>query len=64
MLEINPKQRIKAEEALKHPYLSDYYDPADIVKVEKQIDFNFEYDDNLSIEQLEKLIRKFNKIGR
>jgi serine/threonine protein kinase len=32
MLTFNPHKRITVEEALAHPYLNQYYDPADEVK--------------------------------
>lgn len=31
LLTFNPKKRILVEEALAHPYLAQYYDPADEV---------------------------------
>ena len=31
MLSFNPNKRISVEEALAHPYLEQYYDPADEV---------------------------------
>lgn len=33
MLTFNPHKRITVEEALAHPYLEQYYDPADEVSV-------------------------------
>ena len=64
MLEIDPKQRITAEEALKHPYFTDIYYPEEIIKAEKKFEFNFENLDNLTLGQLENLIRKSNKLGK
>lgn len=32
MLTFNPNKRISVEEALAHPYLEQYYDPADEVR--------------------------------
>ena len=33
MLTFNPNKRISVEEALAHPYLEQYYDPADEVRM-------------------------------
>lgn len=33
MLTFNPNERIAVEEALAHPYLEQYYDPADEVNI-------------------------------
>jgi mitogen-activated protein kinase 7 len=42
LLEFNPDKRITAEEALKHPYLSQYYQPEDEPSHPKLFDFGFE----------------------
>ena len=41
MLNFDPKKRITAEEALKHPYLSPYHDPTDEPIAEDKFDWNF-----------------------
>lgn len=41
MLTFNPHKRITVEEALAHPYLEQYYDPADEVKVFDRFITNF-----------------------
>jgi mitogen-activated protein kinase 1/3 len=33
MLTFNPNKRISVEDALAHPYLEQYYDPADEVRI-------------------------------
>lgn len=35
MLTFNPNNRITVEEALAHPYLEQYYDPADEVSIQQ-----------------------------
>lgn len=56
MLEINPKKRINAEEALNHPYLADVRDPDDEPVFDGSIDCNFERDDKIGLAQLKVLI--------
>lgn len=36
MLTFNPHKRIVVEDALAHPYLEQYYDPADEVRLQEQ----------------------------
>jgi len=45
MLQFNHEKRISAQEALKHPYFEQYYDPRDITVAGSKFDFAFE--DNL-----------------
>lgn len=54
MLRFDQEQRISAEESLKHPYFSDWYDPFDVKRCEKKIDFSFEDQmvDSLSTKRL------------
>lgn len=42
MLEVDPKKRITAKEALAHPYLRDLHDPADEPEFKGTADFKFE----------------------
>ena len=58
MLDLNPIRRITVEEALKHPYLEQLHEPEDEPTFEGEIDFTFEYNPKLSLEELEKLIMK------
>ena len=37
MLTFNPNRRITVEDALTHPYLEQYYDPSDEVRVGKGV---------------------------
>lgn len=55
MLTFNPHKRIVVEEALAHPYLQQYYDPADEPVAEEPFRFETELDD-LPKEILKKLI--------
>eukprot|EP00794_Sanderia_malayensis_P008660 gene8660-9592_t len=57
LLCFNPFQRITVEQALAHPYLEQYYDPADEPVAEKPFSFDTELDD-LPKEQLKELIFK------
>ncbi|XP_029188819.1 mitogen-activated protein kinase 1-like [Acropora muricata] len=55
MLTFNPDKRITIEEALAHPYLEQYYDPADEPIAEEPFRFETELDD-LPKEKLKELI--------
>ena len=56
MLIINPAKRITAEEALKHPYLESLHDDADEPVFKGELDFNFEFDPNITLDELRELI--------
>ncbi|CAG5089672.1 Similar to mapk1: Mitogen-activated protein kinase 1 (Xenopus laevis) [Cotesia congregata] len=45
MLTFNPNKRIVVEDALAHPYLEQYYDPADEPVAEEPFRFDMELDD-------------------
>ncbi|KAL6430920.1 hypothetical protein ACFW04_007010 [Cataglyphis niger] len=45
MLTFNPNKRIVVEDALAHPYLEQYYDPADEPVAEEPFKFDMELDD-------------------
>ena len=45
MLNFNPAKRINVEDALAHPYLEQYYDPADEPVAEQPFTFEQEFDD-------------------
>ena len=55
MLTFNPNKRITVEAALAHPYLEQYYDPADEPTAEKPFTFQQEFDD-LPREELKEMI--------
>ena len=55
MLTFNPHSRIKVEDALAHPYLDQYYDPADEPVAQSPFRFEMELDD-LPKERLKQLI--------
>lgn len=55
MLTFNPNKRIGVEDALAHPYLEQYYDPADEPIAEEPFRFSMELDD-LPKETLKKYI--------
>jgi p38 MAP kinase len=41
MLVFDPKKRVKAQEALAHPYLAPYHDPTDEPVAEEKFDWSF-----------------------
>jgi len=55
MLTFNPKKRVTVVEALQHPYLQQYYDPADEPEASQPFDFHMELDD-LPKEKLKEMI--------
>ena len=55
MLTFNPNKRITVEQALAHPYFSQYYDPADEPCAEQPFKFEMELDD-LPRERLKQLV--------
>lgn len=55
LLTFNPNKRVSVEEALAHPYLEQYYDPADEPVAEEPFRISMELDD-LPKETLKKLI--------
>nr|CAI5861982.1 unnamed protein product [Callosobruchus analis] len=55
MLTFNPHKRIVVEDALGHPYLEQYYDPADEPVAESPFKFDTELDD-LPKDHLKRLI--------
>lgn len=56
MLMFNPAKRISVEDALKHPYLATFFDPADITECPK-FDFSFDVpDDYLTKDALVELL--------
>jgi serine/threonine protein kinase len=56
LLEFNSNRRISIDEAIKHPYLESLHDPEDEPVFEGSIDFDFENDPNLTLEDVKKLI--------
>ncbi|UJR37010.1 hypothetical protein I4U23_029717 [Adineta vaga] len=55
LLTFNPNRRVTVEEALKHPYLAQYYDPSDEPVAPHPFTFDMELDD-LPLPQLKQLI--------
>jgi len=55
LLTFNPHRRVSVEEALKHPYLAQYYDPTDEPIAPKPFTFDMELDD-LPLPQLKQMI--------
>jgi serine/threonine protein kinase len=58
MLDLDPNCRISVEEAIKHPYFESLHDPEDEPVFEGEIDFDFESDSNLSLDDIKKIILK------
>lgn len=58
LLDLNPKTRITVDEALEHPYLASLHDPEDEPIFEGEIDFSFESNADLTVEDVKKLILK------
>lgn len=56
LLDLNPKTRITIDEAIKHPYLESLHDPDDEPVFEGEINFDFENDPDLTLEDVKKLI--------
>jgi len=54
MLCFDPARRVSCEQALNHPYLQVWHDPADEPVCESKFDFSFEEED--SIDGMKKLI--------
>ena len=52
MLDMNPKTRIKVEEALTHSFLENLHDPEDEPVFEGTIDFSFETDPALDLAKI------------
>ena len=52
MLDLNHKTRITVEEAIKHPYLESLHDPEDEPVFEGDIDFDFESDSKIPLEDI------------
>jgi mitogen-activated protein kinase 1/3 len=55
LLTFNPNRRVSVEEALKHPYLAQYYDPSDEPIAPHPFTFDMELDD-LPLPKLKQLI--------
>lgn len=58
MLDMNPKTRIKVNEALEHGFLENLHDPEDEPEFEGTIDFSFETDPTLDLIKVQRLIIK------
>ena len=52
MLDLDPNTRISVEDAFKHAYLESLYDEEDAEKFEGTIDFSFENNTSLSLEDV------------
>jgi len=58
MLDLDPNKRITVQEAIKHPYLESLHDPEDEPLFVGTIDFSFEHDQKLTLDEVKKLILK------
>merc|ERR1712071_346886 len=63
MLTFNPHKRIVVEDALAHPYLEQYYDPADEPVAEEPFKFEMELDDLPKEKLKERFLSKIAWIG-
>ena len=65
-LKYNPNDRITAGQALNHPYFADVHDADDCPVFDGSIDFTFEQDKNITVENLKLMIidevNYYNKI--
>jgi len=52
LLELDPAKRISVEEALAHPYLKCYHDPEDEPIFKGDVDFKFESDPNVTLDDV------------
>lgn len=55
-LKFDPSKRITAEDALRHPYLTAYFEEADIHKNIIEVDFGFEQNENITEAELKVMI--------
>lgn len=61
MLIINPSKRITAEEALKHPYFESLHDENDEPVFDGELDFKFEHDTKVTLDELrENILEEIN----
>lgn len=58
MLLFNPYKRIKVNECLEHPYFKDIRDPKKEIEADFNLEFEFEKDENLTLEKLRDLFLK------
>jgi mitogen-activated protein kinase 1/3 len=56
MLQYDPAKRITAAEAVKHKYFENVHDPEDVQLFKGEIDFDFEKDQNLTLEKIKLMI--------
>jgi mitogen-activated protein kinase 1/3 len=55
MLKFNPNKRITVNQALEHPFFKEVKDPSKEVEADFNLEFEFEKDDNLTMEKLRTL---------
>ena len=55
MLKFNPNKRITVNQALNHQFFADIKDPKKEVEADFNLEFEFEKDDNLTMEKLRTL---------
>lgn len=56
MLEVDPRKRISAADAIAHPYLKNFFDPTDEPTFKGEADFKFENDSSLTQGDIELMI--------
>ena len=55
MLKFDPNKRITVNQALNHPFFTDVRDPKKEVEADFNLEFEFEKDENLTMEKLRNL---------
>ena len=64
-LEFDPKERLTIEEALAHPYFNGLHDTTDEPSFTKKLEFNFENNNNLTLNELKlMIIEEINEVNK
>ena len=64
-LEFDPRKRITATEALKHPYFESLYDPSELATPQPPLDFSFEMNPKVTLDELKMaIVKEVNLINK